>query len=207
VHSLIVGMTESGKSTLAKLLASELTKKKQKVVVLDPLLDSWDAQYVTDNVDELIEYLKKADNRECHVFVDESGEVFNEGRDRTYAFLTTRSRHYGHSVTLIGQRYIQLPKTMRDQCGRAYVFTQSLSDGQELSAEWNKPELLGVSQLPQLHFFVVGRYDPVRKAKIVNYKKVVFIANSAANSSNNIPVVGASGGVAKRRKMDKGTRK
>jgi hypothetical protein len=173
MHSLIIGMTESGKTTLAKLLAQSYIAKGHKVAVLDPVHDpDWGKKaFVTNDVDELKAYLYS--NRSVYVFVDESGAIFNEGNSLDNAWLATRSRHFGHSVHFLAQRAIQIPKTMRDQTSRLYLFTSSASDGKLHSEEWNQPELAKCNTLPRMHFYIADRFSAVRKAKIVDYKKVV----------------------------------
>jgi energy-coupling factor transporter ATP-binding protein EcfA2 len=171
MHTLILGMTESGKSTLAKMLAQTLQKSGKTVVVLDPLSDRWAAKHVFDTPAELSEFMSK--NRACHVFIDESGQVFDEGRNSEFAWIVTRSRHLGHSVYLIGQRAIQIPKTMRDQTSKLYLFTSSVSDGKILADEFNRPELARCASLPQFQFFEVSRFGKAEK-RIVRPGKGVF---------------------------------
>jgi len=101
-------------------------------------------------------------------FIDESGQVFNDGNDLTYAWFATRSRHYGHSVTFISQRAMQIPRTMRDQCSRLYLFTSSRYDGKLHAEEWNKDELETCTSLPKMHFFIADREKELRYMKIVN---------------------------------------
>ena len=185
MHCLVIGMTESGKTLLSKLMAKQLRSQGKKVAVLDPICDpDWEADYITDDVEELREYLTK--NRSHYVFVDESGAVFNEGNDNSHAWIATRSRHYGHSVFFLAQRAIQIPKTMRDQCSRVYLFTTSASDGKILAEEFNKLELMKCNTLPKLHFMVSSRFDDVQHYRIHKYKTVVKIGgprNSSVNDS------------------------
>jgi len=156
MHILIVGMTESGKSTLAKLLVRNLKSAGHKVAVLDPISDpAWKADFITSDIDEMRKYL--AENRSVYVFIDESGSVFGEGRDATHSWLATTSRHYGHSVAFISQRAMQIPRTMRDQCQRLYLFTSSVADGELHAEEWNKPVLYQCNTLPQFYFYSVSR--------------------------------------------------
>lgn len=165
MHAMIIGMTESGKSTLGKILAKELKASGKTVAVLDPLCDpDFTSDFCTDDIEEMREWLES--NRSAYVFVDESGQFFNEGNDLSNAWLATRSRHFGHSVFFLAQRAVQIPKTMRDQCGRLYLFTSSVNDGKIHAEEWNKPECLQCHTLPKLHFMQVSRFDPVKHLRI-----------------------------------------
>lgn len=136
------------------------------MAILDPIGDpDWgNVTFRTDDPAELIRWLHE--NPGAFVFVDECGEVFNEGQDKTYAWLATRSRHWGHSVSFIAQRGIQVPKTMRDQCERLYLFTSSVSDGKLHEEEWNEPLLADCNKIPQLHFYCVQHYKPTRYFRI-----------------------------------------
>lgn len=159
MHSLIIGMTESGKTTLAKIIANQLSSQGKSVAVLDPVYDSaWpEKAFKADNPADFSQYLRE--HRSVYAFVDESGSVFNEGNDNSYQWFATTSRHYGHSAVFIAQRAIQVPKTMRDQCSRLFLFTSSRSDGKIHADEWNKPSLEECNALPQFHFYKVDRYS------------------------------------------------
>lgn len=166
-HSKIIGMTESGKTTLAKQLSKEYQQRKIPVIVLDPLGDpGW-----SDNPDS--EYFYQTDNkavflsavrasRSCAVFIDEAGESVGQ-YDREMYWLATRGRHYGHNCHFLAQRAQQIAKTVRDQCGRLYLFNCSLDDAKTLANEWNKPELKEAYTLKQGEFFAVSRFGSVVK--------------------------------------------
>lgn len=202
MHTLIIGMTESGKSCLGRIMASQLRKAGKKVAVCEPLSESWDVDFHTDDINELQAYLQK--NRSVYVFVDECGQYFDEGFNTDHNWLATRSRHYGHSVTFLAQRYTQIPKTMRDQCARGFIFTSSAKDGELLSDEWNKPILKTVNQLPQFHFYNVSRYNHCEKMVVVDYSKVEKSKDGNKPDDISGNVAGDSKSPAKRSKVGKG---
>jgi len=157
-HSLILGMTGSGKSSLAKKLAISFEAKDMRVAVLDPLGYDWPVTFHTDDPDGYMQYVRS--HTRMVLFVDESGEVLKQ-HDKEKQWLATQSRHFGHSVFFIGQRNIQIPRTMRDQCETFYIFTLNIKDARNLADETNKPEIVGVADLPKMTFARVNRFEPV----------------------------------------------
>jgi len=162
-HSLVLGMTESGKTTLAKKLSKEYQARGIGVIVLDPLQDpEWsdkpdsDLFFQTTDKDEFLASVKAS--KRCAVFIDESGESVGQ-YDTAMHWLATRGRHYGHNCHFLSQRGQQIAKTVRDQCGRLYLFTCSLTDAKILADEWNKPELREAHGLEQGQFFIVRRFS------------------------------------------------
>ncbi len=55
-HSLILGATESGKSFLAKQLARGALAGGRRVVVLNPVGDSWPCSWQTEDAEEFYDY-------------------------------------------------------------------------------------------------------------------------------------------------------
>lgn len=195
MHSLIIGMTESGKTCLALILAKQLRSKGKKVAVLDPLHNpDWDCDFRTTDPVDLQDYL--ASERSVYVFIDEGGKVFNNGNDLTFAEFATTSRHYGHSVHFMAQRAMQIPKTMRDQCSRLFLFTSSASDGIIHADEWNKDVLRQCNTLPRFHFWHVDRYHLQQRLEVVNYTE---LRNVAGNDTGNL---GNPSNVARNGKVD-----
>lgn len=162
MHSLILGQTESGKSALAKMIAKGLKNSGHRLCVYDPLFDpSFPFDYRSDEPDEFSEHMKS--ERNCHVFIDECGDFF-EGVD--CGWIATRGRHHGFSVYFLAQRMVQIPRTVRDQCKRLYLFASSLADGKQHADEWNRPELSRCFLLPKLTFFLVERFGETKLLRI-----------------------------------------
>lgn len=163
MHSIYLGQTESGKTAFARIMARGLCRSKN-VSVFDPMFATWDADYQTARAKEFDSHL--LNSRSVFAFVDESGSVFGEGRDLTYAWWATRSRHWGHSVSFLGQRAQQIPRSMRDQASKIYLFTSSAEDGALLAVEWNQPIFRTCNTLPQLHFWAASRFTKAELYRI-----------------------------------------
>lgn len=163
-HVLIAGITESGKTTLAKQLVARYNRNGIGTLVLDPLHDpGWNATFQTSDPNLFRENVKQS--RSCALFIDESGQMIGRYNDEMF-FLATRARHYGHNSHFITQRVIQLNKTVRDQCVDLFLFMVSRTDAKLLADEFNKPILQQANELSQFECFYCGRYGPVRKIQV-----------------------------------------
>lgn len=163
-HGLILGMTESGKSTLAKGLARNLKAKGYGVLVLDPLNDpEWQADFKTTDNEEFLKMFW--DSRNCFAFIDEAGESvgkYNETMRQT----ATRGRHWGHSCFYISQRGTMIDSTVRAQCGHLYLFNSSADDCKTHANEWNRPELKSASGLARGEYYNVPRFGDIKKERV-----------------------------------------
>lgn len=163
-HALILGMTMSGKTTLAKALAVEYRAAGVKVGVLDPLGDpGWNADFRTGDAEEFLRMFWQS--RQCAWFIDESGDMVGQF-DKAMAQTATKGRHWGHRVHFISQRGTQLARTVRDQCSNLFLFTTSLDDSKVHANEWNKPELRTAYTLPQGHYFYTDRFSPLQRGQL-----------------------------------------
>lgn len=163
-HALILGMTLSGKTTLAKQLAAMYRAQGIKVGVLDPLGDpEWQADFRTHDVNAFLDMYWSS--RQCAWFVDEAGESVGQF-DTVMVKTATRGRHWGHRNHYISQRGTQLSRTVRDQCSSLFLFTTSLDDSKIHSNEWNKPELRDAHMLPQGNYFHCTRFSPLARGKL-----------------------------------------
>ena len=160
-HVLILGMTTSGKTTLAKRLAIAYKKQRINVLVLDPLNDpGWSASYISRNKSEFLAEVKA--RRKCAVFVDESGLMIGRYADEMQ-WLATTARHWGHRCHFISQRAMQLDKTVRDQCEKVFLFRVSFNDAKLLSEEFADNDILQAAKLERFEYLVFSRFaSPVR---------------------------------------------
>ncbi len=163
-HVLIAGMTESGKTTLAKQLCAKYRRSGIETIVLDPLNDpGWQAGFQTTSSDEFNAVVRQS--RQCAVFIDESGETIGRYNDDMF-WLATRARHYGHNCHFITQRIVQLNKTVRDQCAKLFLFCVSKDDAKALSNGWNNDTLLKANLLKQFECFYCTRFGITEKIQI-----------------------------------------
>lgn len=172
MHTLIIGMTESGKTTIAKILCKGLKKKKKKTAVLDPLLDNeWETDFITHDKDEFLDYCKKSQN--LYLFIDEGSESIGK-YDVSTQWFATQSRHWGHSCFFISQGLTQMAAIIRAQCSRVICFAVSQSNIDIISEEWNIPELRGMPRLGKGEFYVIDRFNPLMKGNIDFRKQTVY---------------------------------
>lgn len=158
----------SGKTTWGKKKAASLKKKGKDVIVLDPFLDpEWNATFITDNQDEFLRAVWG--NRNCAVFVDESGSTvgkYNKLMDE----LATRGRHWGHKIYFISQRAKQVSTTVRSQCSELVIFKQAKVDTDDLSAEFVEPKILEADTLAKGECIHVRDNMPVLRYSVFDLK-------------------------------------
>jgi hypothetical protein len=164
MHMAIYGMTESGKTTLAKELCARYSALGHGTLVLDPLMDpEWKADLIFSDPDEFLEAFWAS--RSCRAFIDESGEVV--GRyDKAMIKTATKGRHWGHSVHYLTQRASLLSKTVRDQCGAMALFCSSKGDGKIHADEWNRDELAQCHTLAQGEYYYCTRFGQIKRLKL-----------------------------------------
>ncbi len=165
-HMLVVGMTESGKTTLSSQLVQTYRKNNIKVVVLDPMNDPrWGADFQTRDRAQFLSIIKNPETRSCAIFVDESAEMIGRYHEEMF-FLATRGRHYGHNCHFVCQRAKQLAKTVRDQCSYLALFNCSFDDSRELANEFNRVELKNAHTLKKGEYFFCPRWGNLEKRKV-----------------------------------------
>lgn len=163
-HSLIIGMTESGKTTLAKQLAQSYANNGIRVLVFDPMYDDeWVADFQTANFDDMIREYEAS--TKCAVFFDEAGTVSKQ-HDEFLIKTATQGRHRGHANHYISQRGAMVPKTLRDQCSHLFIFGQSLDDAKTYAREYNSPEILTVAKFRKGEYYHATRFDDATKGKL-----------------------------------------
>lgn len=163
-HVLIMGQTESGKTTLAKKLAHHYKQQGIAVIVLDPIADpEWPADFRTSDPDEFLDFYWQA--RGCAAFIDEAGETV--GRfDTAMQKTATRGRHWGHRNHYISQRGTMINRTVRDQCSTVFLFSTALEDCKIHARDWNKPGLIEAAKLAQGEYLACGRFTDLKRGRI-----------------------------------------
>ena len=164
MHTLIIGQTESGKTTLAVRLSEKYQQAGWKVAVLDPLRDErWRADFLTTDDHEFLAVAKAS--RSCMLFVDESGQTIGRYQESMF-WLATMARHWGHCSHFLSQRAQQVSPTVRTQCGRLFLFNCSATDAKILADEWNKPELREANSLAKGEYFSVSRFAATERHQL-----------------------------------------
>lgn len=173
-------MTESGKTTFARRLATRYKNNGRGVLVLDPLLDPrWNADFITDDQEHFLEVFWS--NRECMAFLDEGSE--SVGRyDKAMQKTATRGRHWGHCCHFLCQDATQLAPIIRAQCRHLFLFCTSRKTGEKLAEEWNKDELKECGELKQGEFIHAVRFGKTQIFKPTGDKNGRVIDASRSRS-------------------------
>ncbi len=151
-HTMIVGATETGKTTLAKITAAQGLAAGLAAIVYDPMLSDWgDGACVADNWPDFLKLLEENGRSGALVFVDEADTCLSIS-DRPNWWLLTRGRHYGFRVHLITQRPQLVAPTVRGMCATLFCFRVSSSDAAMLSNDFTDERLKSASGLAQGEF-------------------------------------------------------
>ena len=152
-HTLILGRTLMGKTFLAKELCRQYKAHSLQSIVLDPLLDpGWQASFITKDSNEFLRVAKES--RSCALFIDESAQTIGRYAHEM-KWCATTSRHWGHKAHFLSHRFVDLDKTVRDQCSTLYIFHLSFSDARVLADEYTNQRLKQVSALKKYEFFKI----------------------------------------------------
>lgn len=135
MHTLIVGITYTGKTNLCKGIAARTDKE---VIVFDPVASGgWPENAVKfESIDKFFEYLETAQN--AFVFVDE-GKTLWDANPREADKLLYRRRHQGLLVFVIAQRTKMIPPNARNMCSKVFAFKQRKDDSDILVDEYGVP--------------------------------------------------------------------
>lgn len=147
---LIVGTSESGKSTLAKRL---LEGADVPVFVHDPLFTDWPNLTARFNTsDELRALMEKIKGEPFICVVDEAGDFFRVGQTENH-WIFTRGRHAAMLPIAIAQRVKMIAPNVREQASDLFVFNSGRESAEILAEEYNQPDLAGACNLAQGEFF------------------------------------------------------
>jgi len=140
-HSLYTGVTQSGKTTLARAMAREALKNKNPVIVYDPmgtetLGGQWgEGAEVHDDLSTFLDRVYAPEFVGSEVFIDEAHHVFAHD-DKSHLWLLTQGRHYGLRLHLMTQRPTKIHPDARTNCARCYMFRLAHDDARAIGLDY-----------------------------------------------------------------------
>lgn len=149
VHSLYTGVTQSGKTTLARAIARE-SSKAGPVIVYDPLGTdtaggAWgDKAEVHEELPAFLDRVYAPELVGADVFIDEAHHVFSH-QDKTHLWLLTQGRHYGLRLHLITQRPTKIHPDARTNCGRCFCFRLAHDDMRAIGLDYGFSDIHKIS--------------------------------------------------------------
>lgn len=166
MHVAFVGMSRSGKTTLAQMIAKGLVAKGKHVGVFDPLLDPrWKATGADTITADPFELLHKCKTTiGGHWFWEEWGPYLKNHASPevrravpAFAWLGTSSRHLGQSQYFIAHSWQDLIH-VRGQCDCVYAFAQGNKSAALMAEDFARPSI--AMELPR---FSRGKFKWLQK--------------------------------------------
>ena len=169
VRGAIIGMSLSGKTTLAKHLSrSYWTRHKIRSFVLDPNNERYGAHaLVMQDENKFWEIVWKT--RGSLVIVDEAAETIARNDDLTPVF--TRLRHLDHKLLVVAHRATNLTPIMREQVDTVYLFRQSEKNCEIFAEIMAEPELLKATGLPKYHYIYCALYEKPKVCSVTPFSE------------------------------------
>ena len=161
-----MGLTGTGKTTLAVALSSRISRGGIHVLVLDPIQDArWLA--VTPHVyHSPATFQARAEASErCLLVIDESGESVGQW-DTEMHKCATRYRHLGHRSMFVCPRAALTARTVRAQCTSVFAFRGSSDDARVLAREYGVPELEQCAGLERGEYIEWHIFGPCRRGRV-----------------------------------------
>lgn len=157
IRGCVLGMSLSGKTTLAKHISAQYWRKKNmRSFVLDPNGEIYGSHaLVFQDEEKFWETVWKT--RDALVIVDEAAETINS--DKTLVPVFTRLRHLNHKLLVIGHRATNLLPIMREQIDTVYLFRQSEKSAAFFAETFSEPRLLEATKLPKYQYIYAEMYS------------------------------------------------
>lgn len=146
MHHLFIGVTLSGKTTLARVFSRELLAAKKLVAVYDPLGtdtaggDWGDGARIFHEADRFIDFVHSDESTNYHIFVDEAHHIFGHSQKENF-WMLTQGRHYGMHFYVITQRPTKVHPDARTNCARCYMFRLANDDAKEIGSDYGHSTL------------------------------------------------------------------
>lgn len=150
MHTLILGRTESGKTTLAKAIVQQTERMGVTAIVLDPLATHWGEQSkLVRSIDDLI---KEAVNSQRKLLVVDESTMSLDKFDSSQQWLTKTSRHAGHSALIIAHSITDIAPGLRSQCTQVFILGCTRPDAQFLANVYDDDNIMKCTKLETFHF-------------------------------------------------------
>ena len=171
MHTLYTGVSQSGKTTLARAIARRLAGQGQNGAVFDPLGTAtagggWPQGWpVFEDPDEFIAYASDPANIRIHLFIDEAHEILGHDQ-RDNFWMLTKGRHFGLFLHLMTQRPNKLHPDVRSQCGTCYLFRLAQDDAYDIGKDYGHNAVHKIN-LDRGDFLVLESGSPaIRRANV-----------------------------------------
>ena len=162
---LILGASESGKSSIAKhLVKLYQTTTDKPVLVCDPMGYEWEhADFVTTDINVLLEKAQVLEN--CFIFIDEAQTTIgNYPKEKIW--FTAQSRHNRHSVAIAAHRSVHVSRDMVPHFNLFYLLSQTRKDALEMSEHLNDENVKEIMHYKALQFMRFQRFKEPKRGKI-----------------------------------------
>lgn len=141
MHGLILGIINTGKTTLAIQIAKQQVKRRE-VIWYSPIRDprlNFVSLFISDR-EKFLALVTNPKFKNALIVFDESSQTLPASDKEASAFVVV-ARHAGHQLLIIAQRASQVNKTAREQCSQAFVFRQGPDDAELLARQFSEPRL------------------------------------------------------------------
>lgn len=147
MHTMIIGVTACGKTTLAKRMSGMFQAQEIPVGVLDPISDpGWNTPYLYSSPADFMALFNNSTG--MALFVDEAAEVAGQYDDELL-ITATRGRHRGHKMHYLTQRYGTINATIRAQCTTLIIFRVTEHEAKAMIKQVGYSE--AISKAPRLN--------------------------------------------------------
>lgn len=170
-HTLIVGMTGSGKSSLAKIMAQKAKAAGALILCLDPKNDpGFCADFSTTDPAKFQREVTRAAGEKTLVIVDESADTIGNYAG-VMCRIATMNRELAHRAIFITQRGAALDKNIVLNCGNVFVFRSSGRDCKTLCDDLGKKQVYEALEFDRGEYLYIPAYGQVRRGSIFTISK------------------------------------
>lgn len=159
-HGTIAGMTESGKTHLAKMALGPIFAKRVRVIVLHKPKEIWPKEschWQTSDPEEFLAYYERVarynekEGASAVAFMELSDSDATK-YDIRFHKLFTQGRHDGFRCFFMTQRAASVHPAIRENCSLIYLFNCAVKAGIVWAEEFNDDKLKLTANLPAHHF-------------------------------------------------------